>query len=272
MILRELVDGSSLLIHNKNIQYKNYFTICSSHKVIAKPPWEKVQFLKYETFLNFNKIITKQKEYAFDRDITFKVFHTYTNTGAYVNFINYKNQNVPLRAIGDGFAPWAILNKAILELHASSVYIDDTLVIILGFHNSGKTTAALNLVKYCNGTQISDDALDILITDEKVKARASFWEEGCKHISIESNKIIIIILDDNSIKYNDGTKRNLKEGMLIAQYVIGLFCNIKIFNLGINLIESLISTASIKIIPALPNANYLTDQINKILKRKGNSC
>ena len=89
---------------------------------------------------------------------------------------------------------------------------------------------------------------------------------------IKRLKIIIIILDDNSIKYNDGTKRNLNEGMLIAQYVIGLFCNIKIFNLGINLIESLISTASIKIIPALPNANYLTDQINKILKRKGNSC
>lgn len=236
------------------------YCIRSNVDLTPRAPWSKVQFIKYETQIHDNEICTYQYLHSIDHDCYFSLVHRYGEDSAEVVFTDYPEELAPLRFLGDGFAPWNLWLHNTLTLHASSVMLDDVLLIFLGFHSAGKSTIANSLVKNRQAQHICDDMLNVHVLDRGIEACPAFWEEiGTSNI-FHVSKAHLFVLDDNSLRSNDGEQLFVDDPIMsIAQFVTGLYCSSELFDRGISVISDLLGISDFDRVPARPDEALILD-------------
>jgi hypothetical protein len=230
-----------------------FYTISCTQPVRFAPPWEGVQIHSYDTTVSGDTVVTTLMEYSYDCKRFFELTHAYSPGSASVTVNGMTQDAIPARWLGDGFTPWAMLKHDILTLHSSSVLLEDgTLVVFLGYHDCGKSTAASYLASQPGNRLVSDDSLLVQTSEEGVFACASFWDEACKQDPVQSRDIRIALLDDNS-----GEFRRFGPVMALTQFAGGVYCSEFCFDYGTSLVQALLETADFAVLPYHPDQKLL---------------
>ncbi|MEU4235976.1 hypothetical protein [Actinoplanes sp. NPDC026619] len=228
------------------------FHIACNIPVVFRAPWEKIQFKRYDTVRRGRSVTTVAEEFDFARQKDFTVTHTWGADEATVRVTGVEYDGVPARLLADGFTPWALLTQGCLSLHAAAVLVGDHLIILSGYHDAGKSTAAQSLADRHGGTLISDDSLIVQFENDGVFACAAFWEEGCPQAPVRTPRVTFALIDDGS-----GEFQRFGPTMASAQFVGGLYCAEECFDVGTALISELISRAGYLLLPPRPSAQVL---------------
>lgn len=262
-LTRELVNGEQVNI-NPQLASRGV-NIRSSHQVVPAPPWDKVQFHRYDTEFMGDQVVTKQRVFSIGSRRFFDVVHTYTEGSGTVEFTDYPFQTAALRYIGDGFAPWTLVDRGILSMHAASVLVDQALLVFLGYHNAGKSTLATRVANTFQGLRVSDDALDLVKCGAGWAARASIWEEACQPTTVTPKRIIIFWLDNDDQHYEDGTKRSFGPIMQLMQATLGAYCSDETFTAAERLGQQLVAASDLVVLPARPDPRQVLPYLARSL-------
>lgn len=233
---------------------RDAYQITCNQDVVFRAPWEKIQFHSYDSHISGSSVITVAHEFDFARQQHFTVTHTYGPDSATTEIDGVQFEAVPARLLADGFTPWALLTHQCLSLHAASVLLNDELVILSGYHDAGKSTAARHLAAHEDATLISDDSLILQFDGDEVFASAAFWEEGCEQTPTRTSRVTFALIDDNS-----GEFQQFGPTMATAQFVGGLYTSEDCFDAGIDLVSRLLEQASFHVLPHHPSKQTLAD-------------
>lgn len=271
MIKSFLPSGEPVVILQNDESFdESAIVIRSSASVTEKPPWQPMQFLQYESEEFDGRIVVRQEVYSFDHGVKYQVTHSYSRSGeACVEYKGYPSEKIPIRYLGDGFAPWGLQCRALLTLHASCVRFGNDVLIFLGGHDSGKSTAAQMAVVLEEGELVSDDQLFVSFSSKgEIQVAPAFWDEAVtQRVRLTANKVNILVLDDGVIEEATGSTLELSLGMTLMQFVVGAYCSPESFDAGQQLIESLIAVTSLCQLGPRPAKEELVDILR--LRRRG---
>lgn len=248
--------------------------IRSSLPVTESPPWHPMQFIRYESEELDGKVVISQEVHSYDHSANFHVTHVYDDEGvAYVEYVGYPSGKVPMRYFGDGFAPWGLVKRGMLTLHASSVYFGDEIFIFLGGHDSGKSTAAAISVAMEGAVLLSDDQLFLSFSsDSEVQVIPAFWDEATEHRTrLTARKTHVLILDSGMIDEVAGDEIQLGVDMLLMQFVVGAYCSPAAFDAAQHLIGMLVAEASIYQPGPLPSPEEIIRILRLRRDKRGSS-
>ncbi len=266
MISRTLSDGTILSLSDLELHQESpaeagsAFTIHSNVRLTTRPPWEPVQFLEYWTQQAEGHATTTQEIYSYAHDRPYRVVHDYSPSGASVSFHDYPGELAPLRYLGDGFSPWALLCRETATLHASSVTIGPDLYVFVGYHDSGKSTASRFVAETFGGTLLSDDSLCLTLTSDCcTRAAPAFWDEAGTHRLIETTeRLNIVVLDDGAVKSGENDEAlSLSLPMLLMQFLVGAYCSEGCFDAGSRIVEELLCRSGLHVVGPRPSRDML---------------
>jgi|GEM_PF-7046877 len=237
-----------------------HYGVKSNYKISPRPPDEKVQFLKHESVITGDEaVLTITSGRSLVRNVNFVISHRFDARGSFSEVQGIDFGEVPARYIGDGFAPWALLKKSTLTLHAAAVAINETAIIIIGYHDSGKTTLASTLVEAVPGARmVSDDQLTLTpLDDGKLGLCAAFWDESCAQ-----NPTVV---KSASVFFLDRSDWSLAEQPIILQqmqFVAGAYCSPQCWDSAVDLLQKAEGSISYNVVPARPDAENIISRLS----------
>ena len=114
----------------------------------------------------------------------------------------------------------------------------------------------------------SDDALSVTTASDGIHLTSAFWDEDGAQRTCVSRAVILVVIDDGSLVEGERASEILgSDAMLLAQFVVGIYCSDQTFDSGIQALDRLLANTEVMKLTPRPDAQTLEELLAEFQAR-----